>query len=119
MYPFRKEQLISLLSLFFEDVVCLGLEGDDALRADFAARRKSGESLLKLDFLQLRKRLPRAAYVWTYEHVLPVVYKALGPGRTGVGSGLSENNFFSSDDVTERTPGLFAIARRPRRSVRP
>jgi ubiquinone/menaquinone biosynthesis C-methylase UbiE len=114
VYPFRSEQLVSLLSLFFEDVVCLGLEGDDALRADFAARRHSGERILKLDVFQLRKRLPRSAYVWTYEHVLPVVYKALGPGRTGIGSGLSEANFFTTEHITDRTPGLFAIARRPR-----
>jgi hypothetical protein len=52
--------------------------------------------------------------VWTYEHVLPVVYKALGPGRTGIGSGLSEANFFTTEHITDRTPGLLAIARRPR-----
>jgi SAM-dependent methyltransferase len=39
VYLFDPAQLISLLSLFFEDVVCLGLEGDESLRADFAARR--------------------------------------------------------------------------------
>ena len=32
----------------------IGLEGDDALKADFAARREQGEKLLKLDALGLR-----------------------------------------------------------------
>ena len=118
VYLFERAQLVSLLSLFFEEVTCLGLEGDDALHADFAARRASGERLLRLDVLRLRSRMPRAAYVWTYERVLPVVYRMLGSERTGIGSGLSEQNFHATEHVNERTPGLFAIARRPRAKVR-
>jgi ubiquinone/menaquinone biosynthesis C-methylase UbiE len=114
VYLFERAHLISLLSLFFEEVTCIGLEGDDALHADFAARRESGERLLRLDFFGLRKRLPRGAYVWSYERVLPVVYKMLGRDRTGIGSGLNENDFFTSPHIDERTPGLFAIARGPR-----
>jgi ubiquinone/menaquinone biosynthesis C-methylase UbiE len=114
VYLFEPAQLTSLLSLFFEDVVCLGLEGDESLRADFAARRSSGERLLRLDFLRLRKRLPRRVYVWVYERVLPIVYRLLGSERTGIGSGLSESNFFVTEHVSDTTPGLFAIASRPR-----
>jgi ubiquinone/menaquinone biosynthesis C-methylase UbiE len=115
VYLFERAQLVSMLSLFFEDVTCLGLEGDDALHADFAARRASGERLLRLDALGLRHRLPRRTYVWAYEHVLPLVYRMLGDARTGIGSGLSERDFFVTEHVDDRTPGLFAIARRPRR----
>ncbi len=114
VYLFERAQLVSLLSLFFDEVTCLGLEGDDALHADFAARRASGERLLRLDVLQLRRRMPRSAYVWAYERVLPVVYRMLGNDRTGIGSGLSERDFFATEVIDERTPGLFAIARRPR-----
>jgi SAM-dependent methyltransferase len=114
VYLFERAQLVSLLALFFDDVTCLGLEGDDALHADFASRRASGERLLRLDVLQLRRRMPRRAYVWAYERVLPVVYRMLGNDRTGIGSGLSERDFFATDIIDENTPGLFAIARRPR-----
>jgi ubiquinone/menaquinone biosynthesis C-methylase UbiE len=117
VYLFDPRQLVSLLDLFFHDVTCLGLEGDDALHADFAARRASGERLLKLDVFKLRHRMPRRAYVWGYERVLPVVYKALGNDRTGIGSGLTADNFFTTERVTETTPGLFAIASRPRARV--
>jgi ubiquinone/menaquinone biosynthesis C-methylase UbiE len=117
VYLFERAHLVSLLSLFFEDVVCLGLEGDDALHADFAARRESGERLLRIDVLGLRRRMPRAAYVWTYERVLPIVYRMLGNERTGIGSGLSERNFRTTEHIDEQTPGLFAIARRPRAKV--
>ena len=111
---FEAPELASLLHLFFEDVEVLGLEGDDELHADFAKRRASGEKLLKLDPLALRKRIPRQWYVWSYEHVLPVVYRFLGSENTGIGSGLDDSHFFLSSEITPTTPGLFAIARRPR-----
>jgi SAM-dependent methyltransferase len=112
---FEGPELASLLQLFFHDVTVQGLEGSPELHADFAQRRASGEKLLRLDPLKLRLRMPRRWYVWGYEHVLPVVYRALGPSRTGIGSGLDESHFFVSEQIAPTTPGLFAVARRPRR----
>jgi SAM-dependent methyltransferase len=114
VYLFEPSHLRSLLSLFFSEVEVFGLEGDAELHADFAARRASGERLLKLDVLQLRRRLPRRMYVWAYERLLPVVYKALGSEQTGIGSGLDASHLFLTDVVDTATPVLFAIARRPR-----
>jgi SAM-dependent methyltransferase len=116
VYLFEREQLRSLLGLFFEDVEVHGLEGSPELKADFAARRASGERLLKLDVFQLRRRLPRSWYVGAYTRVLPVVYKFLG-SNAGVGSGLDDSHFFLTDDVNATTPVLFAVARGPRRAV--
>ena len=101
----------------FEEVTCIGLEGDGALHADFDSRRAGGERLLRLDVLRLRRKMPRRAYVWSYERVLPVVYRMLGNARTGIGSGIREDDFFTSEHIDDRTPGLFAIARRPRPPV--
>jgi ubiquinone/menaquinone biosynthesis C-methylase UbiE len=117
VYPFEADQLVSLLALFFEDVVCLGLDGDDAQKADFASRRVRGERILKLDVFRLRHRMPRRLYVWSYERILPLVYKVLGNEKAGIGSGVTEDNFFTSDHIGDRTPGLFAIASRPRGKV--
>jgi hypothetical protein len=52
--------------------------------------------------------------VWSYEHVLPVVYRVLGSDNTGIGSGLDESHFFTTTKITPKTPGLFAIAKNPR-----
>ena len=117
LYLFGADQLVSMLQLFFEDVECLGLEGDDVLQADFAARRASGERILKLDVLKLRHRVPRRAYVWSYERALPVVYRLLGSEKSGVGSGIDASHLYITDKITETTPVLFATARRPRRPV--
>jgi SAM-dependent methyltransferase len=116
VYLFEPDQLRSLLGLFFDDVEVLGLEGSPELKADFAARRASGERLLKLDVFQLRHRLPRTLYVGAYTRVLPVVYKLLGR-NSGIGSGLDDSHFFLTDDISRDTPVLFAVARRPRRHV--
>ena len=117
VYLFEPSHLRSLLSLFFSEVEVLGLEGDGELHADFAARRASGERLLKLDVLRLRRRLPRRAYVWAYERLLPVVYRALGNKHTGIGSGLDASHLFLTDVIDTSTPVLFAIARGPRPNV--
>jgi SAM-dependent methyltransferase len=115
VYLFEADELASMLRLFFADVETIGLEGDAVLKADFTARRASGEKLLKLDALNLRRHIPRKSYVWTYEHVLPVVYKALGSTSTGIGSGIDDSHFFATTEITPETPVLFAVARRPRR----
>ena len=114
VYLFEPEHLVSLLSLFFEDVTCYGLDGDDVLKADFATRRRSGERLLKVDPLNLRRRMPRRAYVWAYEHILPLTYRVLGSENSGIGSGIDSSHFFMSNAVHSDTPVLFAVARRPR-----
>jgi SAM-dependent methyltransferase len=114
VYLFEANQLTSMLDLFFEDVQCLGLEGDDVLQADFAARRASGDRILKLDVLKLRRRIPRRAYVWTYERALPVVYRMLGNERSGVGSGIDASHLFVTDQIGPTTPVLIAVASRPR-----
>jgi SAM-dependent methyltransferase len=115
VYLFEPAELASMLRLFFGDVEVWGLEGDDELKADFASRRESGERLLKLDVFNLRQKMPRSWYVWSYERALPVVYKFLGSENSGVGSGLDDSHFTMTDVVVPTTPVLFAIARKPRR----
>jgi SAM-dependent methyltransferase len=115
VYLFEARELASLLRLFFRDVEVWGLEGSDELKADFAARRARGEKILKLDVLGLRHRMPRRWYVWSYERALPLVYRALGSRGSGIGSGLDEGNFFMTREIVDTTPGLFAVARNPRR----
>jgi SAM-dependent methyltransferase len=115
VYLFEARELASLLRLFFWDVEVWGLEGSDELKADFAARRVRGERILKLDVLGLRHRMPRRWYVWSYERALPLVYRALGNRGSGIGSGLDESHFFMTREIVPTTPGLFAVARTPRR----
>jgi ubiquinone/menaquinone biosynthesis C-methylase UbiE len=117
VYLFEPQHLVSLLGLFFDEVTCFGLDGDEILKADFATRRASGERLLRIDPFNLRRHLPRRAYVWAYEHVLPLTYRLLKRDSTGIGSGIDASHFFMDNDVRPDTPVLFAVARRPRTGV--
>ncbi|MCZ7525692.1 MAG: class I SAM-dependent methyltransferase [Acidimicrobiia bacterium] len=114
VHLFEAVDLASLLRTFFGEVEVLGLEGDEAVHADFARRRAKGERLLRLDRFRLRHRVPRSWYVWAYERALPVVYRLLGPESTGIGSGLDASHFFLAPEISPATPGLFAVARAPR-----
>jgi SAM-dependent methyltransferase len=114
VYLFEAPELASLLRLFFRDVEVWGLEGSDALKTDFDSRRTRGERILKLDVLRLRHRIPHRWYVWSYERVLPLVYRVLGSRASGIGSGLDQSHFFMTREIVDTTPGLFAIARAPR-----
>jgi SAM-dependent methyltransferase len=114
VYLFEPQHLVSLLSLFFAEVTCYGLEGDAVLKADFTTRRASGERLLRIDPLNLRRRIPHRAYVWAYENVLPLTYRFLDRSSTGIGSGIDSSHFFMQDEIHADTPVLFAVARRPR-----
>jgi SAM-dependent methyltransferase len=114
VYLFEPEQLTAMLEEEFGEVECLGLEGDEVLHADFAARRASANRILRLDVFDLRHRLPRRAYVWAYERALPLAYRALGDKRSGVGSGIDASHLYITQDITPTTPALFAIARKPR-----
>ena len=80
------------------------------LHADFAARRASGERLLKLDPLDLRHQVPHRWYVWAYEHVLPVVYRFLGATAPASAPG-STSRISSSRRRAHRHAG--ALRRRP------
>lgn len=117
VYLFEPPQLRSMLELFFDDVECLGLEGDDVLRADFAGRRASGERMLALDFLGLRHHLPRRLYVWSYERVLPLAYRLLRRDNSGIGSGIDESHLYITPHITPTTPVLFAVAKGPKPRV--
>ncbi len=119
VYLFEAPHLQSLLRCFFADVEVWGIEGDDAFQADFATRRAAGRRLLRLDPFGLRHRVPRRVYVWGYERVLPVVYRLLGSDRSGIGSGIDASHLFLTRDIVATTPALLAVARRPRRPVRP
>ncbi len=112
---FEKPELETLLLESFEEVWVGGLDGQAAVKEDFARRRAKGRRLLALDVFGLRRRMPRSWYIAMYTRVLPLAYRLVARGDSGGATGITADNFFVTDEVDETTLVLFAVARRPRR----
>lgn len=114
VHLFTPGSLRSMLEEHFDDVTVSGLDGDETVRADFAKRRRMGRMILAIDFLKLRKRLPRKWFVAFHSLGRRVVYPILkrfsGPERI-----ITQDAFSVTDRIDEDTLVLFAVARKPRR----
>jgi len=115
VHLFRPEALRRMLSAHFEDVEVLGLDGDEEVRRDFAARRRTGKRLLALDFLGLRHRLPRRWLVGFHSLGRRLVYPLVNRRSADVPT-ITEDRFVLTPTIDDDTLVLFAIARRPRRA---
>ena len=115
IHLFEPPELRALLSRHFQDVTIQGLDAVPHAKADFTARRVRAEKVLRLDFLDLRHRIPRSWYVGIYTRILPLAYKVIARGDSGGVTGITADDFFVTDDLDRTTMVLFATASRPRR----
>jgi hypothetical protein len=104
-----------MLSRHFHDVTIQGLDAVPHVKADFTARRVKAEKVLRLDFLDLRHKIPRSWYIGFYTRALPLAYKVIARGDSGGVTGITADDFFVTDDLDGTTMVLFATASRPRR----
>ena len=115
IHLFEPPELRALLSRHFHDVTVQGLDAVPHAKADFTARRVKAEKVLRLDFLDLRHKIPRSWYVGIYTRILPLAYKVIARGDSGGVTGITADDFFVTDDLDRTTMVLFATASRPRR----
>ncbi len=115
---FEAADLAGLLGQFFESVWVGGLDGNPAVKQDIGRRRVKARRVLALDVLGLRRRLPRSWYISAYTKVLPLAYRLIARGDAGGATGISDNDFFVTDQVDSTTLVLFAIVSNPRRMGR-
>ena len=118
VHLFEADTMSALLSEHFDEVWVGGIDANEKVKQDLDARRRRARRLLAIDFLHLRKRIPRSWLQWTYAHALPVAYRLLARGDTEGKTGITADDFFVTDAVDDTTLVLFAIARSPRRPSR-
>lgn len=118
VHLFEADSLRKALEEHFLDVWIGGLDAVDHVKEDFRRRRERAERLLSLDFLGLRRRIPRSWYVGAYTRLLPLAYRILARSDTGGSTGITSGDFFVTDHVDSTTLVLFAIARSPRRQAK-
>jgi SAM-dependent methyltransferase len=117
IHLFEPPELRALLSRYFHDVTVQGLDAVPHVKADFTARRVKAQKVLKLDFLDLRHKIPRSWYIGFYTRALPVAYRLIARGDSGGTTGITADDFFVTDDLDMTTMVLFATASRPRRTT--
>ena len=115
IHLFEPPELRALLSKYFHDVTVQGLDAVPHVKADFTARRVKAQKVLKLDFLDLRHKIPRSWYIGAYTRILPLAYKVIARGDAGGVTGITADDFFVTDDLDGTPMVLFATASRPRR----
>ena len=117
IHLFEPPELRDLLGRHFHDVTVQGMDAVPHVKADFTARRVKANKVLRLDFLDLRHRIPRSWYIGAYTRILPLAYKVIARGDSGGMTGITADDFFVTDDLDRTTMVLFATASRPRRSA--
>lgn len=114
VHLFSPEELRSSLERYFEDVWVGGHDGTADVKADFAARRAAAQRLLRLDFLNLRHRVPRSWYVASYGVATRLFYRLQAGRHAGGTTKITAADFSTTDQVDSTTLNLFAVASRPR-----
>lgn len=114
VHLFRPESLREMLGRHFADVEIVGLDGDEEVRRDFAARRRTGRRLLALDVFGLRHRLPRRWLVALHALGRRLIYPLVNR-RSRDTPVITEGRFALTPTIDDDTLVLFAVARRPRR----
>ena len=117
IHLFEPTELRDMLCRHFHDVQVQGMDAVPHVKADFTARRVKANKVLRLDFLDLRHKIPRSWYIGIYTRVLPVAYKVIARGDSGGMTGITADDFFVTDELDRTTMVLFATASRPRRTA--
>lgn len=115
IHLFEPDELRSLLERYFHEVTVQGLDAVAHVKADFTARRVKANKVLRLDFLDLRHKIPRSWYIGIYTRILPLAYKVIARGDSGGMTGITADDFFVTDELDRTTMVLFATASHPRR----
>jgi SAM-dependent methyltransferase len=111
---FRRAELVSVLQRSFDDVWVGGIDAVPRVKEDFRLRREKGQRVLKLDVFDLRHKIPHSWYVGAYTRVLPLAYRFMAKSDTGGSTGITDADFFVTEDVDDTTLVLLAVAGKPR-----
>jgi SAM-dependent methyltransferase len=113
VFLFDPDTLRDMLGRHFGSVEVHGLDGTKVVKDDFATRRAMAERMLRLDPLGIRHKLPRKVFVWLHATGRRVAYRYTNTDQTGGVSGITDEEFFLTDDIDDTTLVLFAVCRNP------
>ncbi len=115
VYLFSPEDLQAMLGRHFNTVTIIGLDATPEVKADFEKRRAMANKLLRLDPFGIRHKLPRSAFVWLHATGRRVAYRFANTEQVGGQSGITDAEFFTTDNIDASTLVLIAVAENPKR----
>ncbi len=113
VYLFGPDELRDMLGRHFRKVEVHGLDATPRVKADFEKRREMANKLLRLDPLGLRHKLPREAFVWLHATGRRLAYRFTNTEQVGGASGITDDEFFLTDQIDDSTLVLFAVCSDP------
>ncbi len=115
VHLFEADDLREMLEGSFAEVQVVGLDSTPVVKADFEKRRALANKLLKIDRFGLRHKLPRSWFVALHAFGRRVAYRFLVKDQTQGQSGITDEEFFLTDQIDDSTLVLFATASKPLR----
>ena len=113
VYLFEPDDLTEMLGRYFGSVEVLGLDATAEVKADFEHRRAMATKMLALDVFDLRHRLPRSWFVNLHALGRRISYRFLVSDQTAGSTGITDEEFFITDQIDESTLVLLAVAKDP------
>lgn len=113
VYLFEPAELEEMLGRYFGSVSVIGLDATPDVKADFEKRRALARKLLALDPFGLRHKLPRSWFVGLHAAGRRVAYRFMADEQGGGNSGITDAEFFTTDEIDPSTLVLLAIGEKP------
>ena len=119
VYLFDPDDLRAMLGRHFAVGRAVGPRRHPAGEGRLREARAMAGKLLKLDPLGLRHKLPRGGYVWMHATGRRVAYRFTDTEQGGGQSGITDDEFFLTEDIDPSTLVLFAECSDPIRLTPP
>ncbi len=116
VHLFGPDDLREMLERHFGSVEVIGLDATPLVKADFEKRRALATKLLKLDPWGLRHKLPRSWFVALHAAGRRIAYRFLDKEQGQGNSGITADEFFTTDRIDDTTLVLLGVAAKPIRS---
>ena len=113
VYLFEPDDLRQMLERFFAEVTIVGIDATPRVKEDFESRRAMAYKMLRLDPFGIRHKLPRSWFVALHAFGRRVAYRFLVDDQVQGNSGITDAEFFVTEDIDPTTLVLFAVASKP------
>ena len=109
---FTADEFSNLLGKFFKNVHMYGVFGDDKVMRIQEGLFKFARLLARVDFLNIRNKMPKGVYIYIYQRLLDTAKSSLFKRDTTLAGSITTENFWVSDKDVARSLDLLGVCRK-------